>query len=169
MIEITNYESDSGVSSLINELESESSGGYKYIDYTKLRKYIKIYINQNIKQEGSESKDIMVEFRQCTDKDVDIGSMKSKIKDIQKYLCPDIEVIHDTVRLNNTYKSKNRQSFQIVIVNENYRNTSCDNSQKLKRLIDNVYFTQYVIHEQIEFDNIHNYQKRPTSVDIHFQ
>tara|TARA_B110000285_G_C14934631_1_gene518970 strand:+ start:147 stop:434 length:288 start_codon:yes stop_codon:yes gene_type:complete len=83
---------------------------------------------------------------------------------INKRLCPDIEKLKDQLRVKNSYSNKEeRISFSIQAVNCDNSTEDCQEFSIIEKFFDNMFFTVYVLEENIEFGDVANIGKKPLS------
>ena len=86
--------------------------------------------------------------------------------DIKKRLCPDMENIKNQLRVKNSYMNKEeRISFSIEAVLCDQEGDDCALTGSKIDLLNDIYFTTYILEEHIEFGDNSNIGMRPISAN----
>ena len=143
-----------------------------HFNLEELKRYVKFYVK--ILSRGSELPKQTIlrsDMIACTKEmfsDLDEDSQLPEFK-IQKRLCPDMEKIKDDLKVKNSYSNKKeRVSFSIQAVLCDQPNENCADPEKIDQFLKDIFFTSYILEENVEFGDISNIGKRPISVNDKF-
>lgn len=122
---------------------------------------------------NGKTSNLISEFKNCAKEDFEINGYTSEIAiGVDKLLCPDVEGLKDKYKLRNGYDQRNdRTAISLEIISCNSKFTEgCKKSTEIKKLLEYIYITQYMVSGDIDFDNKANYLKAsPINHKFEFQ
>ena len=110
----------------------------------------------------------VADFRRCTLDDFTRNGYTGELPlELEKILCPDIDALTDFYRIKNGYSNvTERSSFSLEIITCNKTiHEDCAEEDDIIEFVDHLIFTQYFVHESINFRNEANYGFRPTRIE----
>ena len=139
-----------------------------HIDTENLKKYAKFYIKILRNGKKVEKQTILrSDMVQC-DKEMFKALGEEEISDeiLKRRLCPDMNSIQDILRVKNKYTDKDeRVSFSMQAVSCDRDIEDCADPDSIEKFFEDIYFTLYILKENIAFGDISNIGKRPVSVN----
>jgi hypothetical protein len=88
---------------------------------------------------------------------------------LNKRLCPDMNTIKDILRVKNSYTDKDeRVSFSMQAVACDSDTEECADPTAIEQFFEDIYFTIYILKENIAFGDNSNIGQRPISVNDQF-
>ena len=91
------------------------------------------------------------------------------VEKLNKRLCPDMDTIKEVLRVKNSYSDKDeRVSFSLQAVACDQSLDTCASTADIEEFFKEVYFTTYILKENIAFGDNSNIMKRPVSVTDQF-
>ena len=82
-----------------------------------------------------------------------------------------MQAIKEQLRVKNSYSNKEHRvsfSIQVVICDSSEPEDDCANIELIDEFLDDIYFTTYILQENIEFGDISNIGKRPVKANDKF-
>jgi hypothetical protein len=74
-----------------------------------------------------------------------------------------MDLLKEELRVKNSFSNKKeRVSFSIQAVNcDQEKDSSCETKENISELFNSIYFTAYILEENIEFGDVDSIGKRP--------
>ena len=138
------------------------------IDTESLKKYAKFYIKILRKGKKVEKQTILrSDMVQCdTEMFKALGEEEISDDILKRRLCPDMKSIKEILRVKNSYTDKDeRVSFSMQVVSCDRDIEDCADLDSIDKFFEDIYFTLYILKENIAFGDISNIGKRPVSVN----
>jgi hypothetical protein len=93
------------------------------------------------------------------------------VESISRRLCPDISKLGHNWSIKNNYANqKDRHSFSIKILKclNTATDQSCASDEKIEEVFKNMYFTIYLLKEDVNFSDESNYRGNPIIIKDEF-
>lgn len=88
---------------------------------------------------------------------------------IRRRICPDMKTIQDIIRVKNSYTDKDeRVSFSMQAVACDSALEECAEPASIEKFFEDIYFTIYILKENVKFGDKSTIGKRPVSVNDQF-